>query len=176
MNLSEYQTEALRTLVLEKDNLKHASYGLITEVAEIIDTFKRHEFYDIPLDVKNLKEEVGDILWYLAVGYYSQNVVMKLEPLIFSETLTLEQVLGKLVRKASDLFFFYNYCNEGDLATKDLDTLLDYLRVFCKLQGIDLLQCAEDNITKLQKRYPENFTTEQAINRDKEKELDHIEN
>lgn len=48
--------------------LLHASMGLATESGEFVDQLKRHVFYNKPLDLKNLKEEAGDLLWYLAIA------------------------------------------------------------------------------------------------------------
>lgn len=45
----------------------HALLGLQTELGELVDGFKRHIFYGTQLDPTNLDEEVGDLLWYLAI-------------------------------------------------------------------------------------------------------------
>lgn len=48
--------------------LIHASMGLVTEAAEFQDALKKALFYGKTLDTTNLKEEMGDILWYLALA------------------------------------------------------------------------------------------------------------
>lgn len=45
----------------------HAFFGLLTETGELADGFKRAIFYGKPLDTTNIKEEVGDAFWYLAI-------------------------------------------------------------------------------------------------------------
>jgi NTP pyrophosphatase (non-canonical NTP hydrolase) len=45
----------------------HATWGLMTEIGELVDPFKRAVFYGKAPDKRNLAEEVGDILWYLAI-------------------------------------------------------------------------------------------------------------
>ena len=68
-NFLEYQNAAQRTLpiLLEgKDNINHMLFGLITEVGELVDTHKRALAYKTELDMLNIEEEMGDILWYLA--------------------------------------------------------------------------------------------------------------
>lgn len=45
----------------------HAVIGLCTETGELQDQFKRHIFYKKDFDPVNLKEEIGDIFWYLAL-------------------------------------------------------------------------------------------------------------
>ena len=47
----------------------HAAIGLSTEVGELLDPIKKTIFYNKPLDVTNIKEESGDLLWYLAILY-----------------------------------------------------------------------------------------------------------
>jgi NTP pyrophosphatase (non-canonical NTP hydrolase) len=45
----------------------HAAMGINTEGGEIMDALKKLLFYGKPLDVVNLREEAGDVLWYLAL-------------------------------------------------------------------------------------------------------------
>lgn len=45
----------------------HAFFGLLTEIGELADAFKRHIFYGKDLDLTNVDEEIGDVLWYLAI-------------------------------------------------------------------------------------------------------------
>ncbi len=46
--------------------LIHYSLGLATEAGELQDAVKKYIAYGKSLDVTNLKEEVGDLLWYIA--------------------------------------------------------------------------------------------------------------
>ena len=45
----------------------HAAIGLCTETGELQDGFKKHIYYGKPLDKVNIKEELGDKLWYIAL-------------------------------------------------------------------------------------------------------------
>ena len=45
----------------------HAYMGLMTEVGELVDTFKKHIFYGKEIDHENLVEEMGDLFWYTAL-------------------------------------------------------------------------------------------------------------
>lgn len=51
------------------DNVRHvhALFGLITETGELVDAFKKHIFYGKPLDIVNVAEELGDLMWYVAL-------------------------------------------------------------------------------------------------------------
>ncbi len=44
----------------------HGVIGLAGESGELLDNIKKTIFYGMPPDKKNLKEEVGDSLWYIA--------------------------------------------------------------------------------------------------------------
>ena len=48
--------------------LLHAGIGLATESGEFLDALKKHLFYGGELDKVNLKEELGDLLWYIALA------------------------------------------------------------------------------------------------------------
>lgn len=41
----------------------HAAIGCVTESGELLDSLKKQIFYGRELDVVNVKEEAGDILW-----------------------------------------------------------------------------------------------------------------
>lgn len=111
MEISEYQEKASRTMANLNSPLLddlHMVLGMQTEVAEIADVYKKYMAYGKELDLVNVKEEIGDVAWYLA-----------------------------------------NICN---------------------LHGWDLRDILDTNIKKLQARFPEKFTQENAINRNLKKE------
>ena len=75
MNFNEYQAEAMRTAKVEEEsqtsNLVHASPGLTTEVGEFVSEVKRMARYGKTLSPEmqaHMEEELGDILWYCALG------------------------------------------------------------------------------------------------------------
>jgi NTP pyrophosphatase (non-canonical NTP hydrolase) len=57
--LSRFSTRNVRLL--------HAAIGLSTESGEVLDMLKKHLYYGKTLDEVNLKEEMGDLFWYLAI-------------------------------------------------------------------------------------------------------------
>ena len=64
----EYQESALCTAptdVNKDHDLLHGVLGLITEAAELAEVLKKQHAYGKPIDRVNLKEELGDVLWYL---------------------------------------------------------------------------------------------------------------
>jgi len=48
------------------DNNIHMILGMATEVSEIQDVFKKALAYGKSLDMVNLAEELGDLMWYVA--------------------------------------------------------------------------------------------------------------
>lgn len=79
MKSEKYLKSALRTesnnfkninnrLDNEKIRLLHVAMGIQTEAAEFTDMLKKHIFYGKPLDEVNLKEELFDMTWYIAIA------------------------------------------------------------------------------------------------------------
>lgn len=73
MNLNEFQELAMRTAKELPENLDalHVIAGLAGEVGELSDAIKKHHVYNQPIDLQNIAEELGDILWFTA---YAANV------------------------------------------------------------------------------------------------------
>ena len=65
MTDSKYLEECRRTLSTQEDVLGHMVVGLSTEAGELLDAYKKHRFYGRELDVRNVREEISDCLWYL---------------------------------------------------------------------------------------------------------------
>ena len=71
-----YIEEALRTesnigsVMLAEDQIRllHAGIGMSTESGEFLDALKKHIYYGKELDRTNLKEEIGDLCWYIAIA------------------------------------------------------------------------------------------------------------
>jgi NTP pyrophosphatase (non-canonical NTP hydrolase) len=49
-------------------DLMHATLGIAGESGEIVDAVKKSVIYGKPLDVANMREEIGDIMWYIALA------------------------------------------------------------------------------------------------------------
>lgn len=67
MDLNTYKSEVKRTLpklANKQLDIHHMLFGLQTETAELTDIFKKHLAYNKEIDWINVKEELGDILWY----------------------------------------------------------------------------------------------------------------
>ena len=73
MNLNDYQTAALRTAAPrdKKNEFLHLVLGLVGESGEIAEKIKKiirdHDSDLSKVDVDDLKKELGDVMWYVAV-------------------------------------------------------------------------------------------------------------
>lgn len=78
MNSKDYIKNAIKTetqdfsgiqarFTEENIRLLHSCIGLCTEAGEALDALKKHLYYGKKLDKVNLKEEMGDLFWYLAI-------------------------------------------------------------------------------------------------------------
>lgn len=208
MEASVYKIEAARTESLISDftldgtkvtrnsRLTHAIFGLVTESAELIDALKKSIFYGKPLDVVNLREECGDLLWYLV-------------QLCNACELNFEEFIAKasmMKHPHQDWVWKYADGKEGRVnniftsrviflieGSKELLDTLDWETIMPKdhvnqtreklvgefIDNVSELLLALDttfadvmerNIAKLKARYPGKFTTENAVNRDLVKE------
>jgi len=72
--------------------LMHASLGLFTEGAEFADALKKHVFYGAPLDKQNMAEELGDIMWYIALA--ADELDVDLDKILMANTVKLKSRYG----------------------------------------------------------------------------------
>lgn len=72
LTANEYQQLALRTFngthYGSQSGIINGIMGLCGESGECIDILKKHLFQGHDLDKEHLKEELGDVAWYLAVS------------------------------------------------------------------------------------------------------------
>jgi NTP pyrophosphatase (non-canonical NTP hydrolase) len=77
MTLDEYQQAALRTLnpsLDERDRLLDAAAGLAEESAEVLGLIRKQTFQGREVDHARLTEELGDVLWCLAVTAHTLGI------------------------------------------------------------------------------------------------------
>lgn len=83
--LNSYQEAAMRTAKTfesktfnsEEMDMLHAVLGVGSDAGELQDAFKKHLIYGKPLDVKNVREEIGDVMWFLALACRAIGVAME---------------------------------------------------------------------------------------------------
>jgi NTP pyrophosphatase (non-canonical NTP hydrolase) len=64
----DYERAKLKLGNVRAVRLLHALLGINTENGELQDNLKKALFYGKDLDFNNLKEELGDLLWYIALA------------------------------------------------------------------------------------------------------------
>jgi NTP pyrophosphatase (non-canonical NTP hydrolase) len=77
MDFDTYQQAALRTAnpaLNARDRLLDASAGLAEEAGEVLGLVRKRVFQNKPVDAERLTEELGDVLWCLAVTAQSLGV------------------------------------------------------------------------------------------------------
>lgn len=80
MEINDYQKFAMRSLNPELDKkevLSNAVMGLCGESGEVIDIVKKHFFQGHDLDEEKIKEELGDVCWYIAEACAALNCDME---------------------------------------------------------------------------------------------------
>lgn len=69
--LDNYQNEACKTYIADREKIESIKYcmmKLAEEVGEISGMVAKHVYHGKEFDVENYKEELGDILWYVAAA------------------------------------------------------------------------------------------------------------
>lgn len=170
MTIKQYQKESKRTcpsLGSEKLDLAHMRLGMITEIAEIADIFKKHIAYGKPIDFVHLKEEIGDVCWYIVNMATFEDEELKVfnneRPWIPTEDEEWEYEI--------DSFLVGLYYNQ-DCNSVRLERIIN----LCRQWNIDFEECLDLNIAKLKTRFPQGFSEEKALNRDLVNERKMLEN
>lgn len=73
-----FQEQAMRTAkeISPEGDLMHACLGICSEAGEFADALKKSYAYDKEFDTENALEELGDILWFVALACKSLGVPM----------------------------------------------------------------------------------------------------
>lgn len=179
MEFQQYLIESSRTLKsLGKElDLLHCATGLVTESAELVDAVKKNVFYGKPLDVVNIKEEIGDILWYIAipVRIFSLDLDIKVE----NTSTYIEHTKKQIISKEGLIKYFLSFnvivnrlanTIQDDYDIYYFKYLFEEINLICEIYNLNLSEIMDININKLKARFPNNFTQEHALNRDLEKE------
>jgi NTP pyrophosphatase (non-canonical NTP hydrolase) len=71
MTIKQYQQSTNRTnaplgAIYNHMTELHMLMGMMTEVGELVDVYKKNLAYSKPIDLVNVKEEIGDLMWYIS--------------------------------------------------------------------------------------------------------------
>ena len=184
----EYQGLAARTcpsLGTEQGlDERHMNLGVITEVGETLDIFKKFLAYNKPMDLVNLGEELADISWYIVNKCRIENlllednfdeVIAETKELVETRMFTQEGLPPELKAEAILTIILSVYCAPVNTLFSAPIIQLGMLYHIASWFDLDFFQCLTNNIDKLKVRYPERFTDEAAQSRDLKAERAELE-
>lgn len=155
--------------------LLHGAIGLASEIAEIVEMSRNEE-----IDVVNLKEEMGDLFWYM--GIMIDELQLDPENLIRSSAINAPSKPENQIRDLKEEMEVMAMCvgTAIDFLKKSVmyGKALNVLEIEGQLQelgfaieaalniyGMTSSQACERNIEKLKARYGEKFTEAAALER-----------
>ena len=179
MRYSEYREKANRTMSKELEQMYslkdknlitkleslHCVIGMNTELHEMVDGLQAG-------DEVNMKEEMGDLMWYIANYDNAQESEMEELPYINNEREKTPFEVESIRNPIEDLLdlwkkkFFYNTDKYDSSIIVSFSHLKHECIKFANANKWDLSEIMDTNIAKLEARYPEKFTTDKADNRD----------
>lgn len=181
MTYNEYQIAASRTcasLANDKLNARHMKMGVISEIGELVDAYKKELAYGKTIDLVNISEEWADVSWYL--GNEANRLKVELQEVIdftteFPDDFNIEDsLLGFTGEFATVQHECSTYTKEllEEVITNMFNCWVYIGKEFLK---IDTNKALENNIAKLKARYPNSFTQEAALNRNLDAERVELE-
>lgn len=184
MNLVEYVPLAVRTekVLPTIDRLMHGCMGLITEIGEVTTEIKRMTIYEKELDDKrkaHILEEVGDVMWYVAIMLDAINTDIKYVQSASKMPLptggdgkweALALMLGVHCGRVCVITEYFLV--EGEISQDAMPEFLASLAMIISgmyvcsiLCGSTIEQAMDDNIAKLRIRFPASYSNVEAEGR-----------
>lgn len=176
MKIEDYQKLSQRTCAslgtFEKD-MEHMDIGIVTEIGECMDIFKKKLAYKKDIDVVHLGEELADIAWYVANKSTIAEIVLSSEQLESAydtyfahgvEMTTTEEDI-RMFSQGLLLAIVGPLLGQTNIFSSPI-VVFAGLKAICNLYKLDLGTQLEKNINKLKIRYPEKFDIEKALVRD----------
>lgn len=175
MNLDEYQRLAMRTASIgtytEREIFENACLGLIGETGEVSDLIKKSRFQGHKLGVVHLMRELGDVLWYVALGVYAIKGDYGLEDAVDEAAdfmnIPLEMSATAVIFLMTDtIATLANHCYVNKDAIPLFGRMIQYIEALAIRYGSTLEAVMKANVAKLEERYPgAKFDSERSIHR-----------
>jgi len=177
MNWAEYQPLALRTAKMfptTTENLRHAAFGLTTEIGEFATEVKRIEIYGrtaTPEMIAHMVEEIGDFCWYTALLAASLHLSMGDVPVTDLETQEQLKKMDPLTGLCATGAILAGYtwmltCKPTETDSVESVEVLGISKFSiieaCVALGTDLGEVLAMNIDKLRLRFPDAYSDEAA--------------
>jgi len=190
MNTAQFMDGVLRTRSAEYDvigerfrepwvvNLTHSLLGIVDEFGEL----------RCAVDAVSSHEELGDLLWFIALGFCALDIPFNLDPRRYVDgpgnhpvtdawkcvQFSVSENLPELAANLKAYIFYGREFNRQQAITQFQHLCWGVYRA-CYLVGSEPAVIMRKNQEKLRARYPERFTEEAANNRDLDKERDVLE-
>lgn len=157
----EFVAYRIKPLPTKIERLEHAILGMVGEIGEIADAYKKHWIYERPLDTVNMLEELGDLRFYIQMAI-NEDLTPSSIPLasrgsFFKNLMTLTQSVGH--------FQLDIETNQVEHQKLSLSRILCQFTSLCLQMGVTEEEVIQKNIEKLTKRYPTVYSNEAAIAR-----------
>ena len=186
MQLQDYYPLAIRTAKQMQTpalDLWHANIGMLTELGELADAYKRRDIYGRALDTVNVLEELGDFMWYLNLHSHVMGLPLfghtmpAPTPLAYPEGLGEEHQLLALLQAASTSVALQPWVGAADTPEDVAEQLVQMYPVMvfmvarlAEMSNGSLAQVLDRNIGKLAARYGDQYSDYNALHRDTSKE------
>lgn len=186
MHLNEYPSLAIRTAKIyptQDWNLIHAYLGIASEVGELQENISA-AWLQMPFDPLGICEEGGDISWYVAylcdtMGWNFGELFLQPDKLSDNELMAvavlnknppaMTLVLGAIAGDIGTLVkghLIYGKPLDADNLKLKTSHLISLTALIMDIHGISYTEsCLPENIDKLKKRYPVQFTDVDAMER-----------
>lgn len=173
MNLEEYKEKAITRLnkTIEnssKEKMNYACMGLIEETGEVIAEFRKPlfkgNFHEKPLDMQEIKSELGDLLWYIALICKNVNInIGQLQKEVAESNLSKREALIQLSIKigtqSGKIVEEYQNFNKEETQKENLkleiDKQCENIFELSKLVNIEFDEILKENLNKINSRYNE---------------------
>lgn len=151
MTPKEFLEEARKTM--SECTYEYLLLGLRSEIGEINDLLKREIRTGEPVDVEELKEEIGDVLRYAFMALYSRERTGDTSPqdgwlqigCIYIASLSPDEIKQRKDRTLTEL---WESARDADYVILGIWALEEY----CALSGFTIEECAVMNVEKIRKR------------------------
>jgi hypothetical protein len=168
----------------------HFALGLASEVGELQEA--ADDIKDNGITEENeilFGEEMGDLYWYTAgildvLGKTLYEAISQAPPFLWvpgslkKPSIPMETIIGAMVTVAGRIAdrvkkeAFYGKEEDDEAMINDAYALVRIMVSSCTATGLDPTKIVSANIAKLAARYPNKFTQQDALERDKEAETE----
>lgn len=178
MDLEEYKNKALQRInplveASDEESMNYICLGIAEETGEITAEIRKPlfkgNFHERPLNIEKIKDELGDLMWYIAFACKKNNINMnELNNMILLEDsqrctsrreriiqlcIKMGQASGKIVEQYQ--LAYKNPMGRIDLEFEISDQYQNIL-LLCEELGISIDDVLEHNIQKANSRYDKN--------------------